>query len=57
METQRLRSVACEVCSTLNDLNPNFMKEIFYRSPSLTHRIDNLYVHSRNNKVWKKLIN
>ena len=24
------------------------MKEIFYRSPILTHRKDNFYVHSRN---------
>ena len=35
METQRLRSRAYEVFKTLNDLNPNFMKEIFYRSSNI----------------------
>ena len=29
METQRLRGIAYEAFKTLNDLNPNFMKEKF----------------------------
>ena len=29
METQRLRGIAYETLKTLNDLNPNFMKEKF----------------------------
>ena len=54
MQTQRLRSTAHKVVfKTLSDLNRNFMKEIFYHFPKLTHRKDNLYVHTRNNKVWK----
>ena len=53
MQTQRLRSTAHKVVfKTLSDLNRNFMKEIFYHFPKLTHRKDNLYVHTRNNKVW-----
>ena len=49
MQTQRLRFTAHKVVfKTLTDLNPNFMKEIFYRFPKLTHRKDNLYVHTRN---------
>ena len=29
METRRLRGIAYEAFKTLNDLNPNFMKEKF----------------------------
>ena len=45
---QRLRAKAYEIFQTLGDLNPNFMKEIFCLCPNLTHKKDNLYVHSRN---------
>ena len=31
---------------TLNNLNSNLIKEIFYLSPNLFHRKDDLYVHS-----------
>ena len=48
MENQRLHAIACKVFKTLIELNPNFMEEIFYRSPNLTHRKENLYVHSQN---------
>lgn len=43
METQQLRVVADEVYKSSNNLNPNFTKEMFYRSPYLNHRKDNLY--------------
>ena len=33
---------------TLHDLSPNFMKEMFYCFPNLSHRKNNLYVHTRN---------
>ena len=33
---------------TLDDLSPNFMKEIFYRFLNLTHRKDNPCVHTQN---------
>ena len=33
---------------TLHDLSPNFVKEIFYRFPNISHRKDSLYVHTRN---------
>ena len=46
METQLLRSIAYKVFKILKDLNSNFMKEIFYRSPNLTNRKENHYVHS-----------
>ena len=48
MKTQRLRAITYKVFRTLNDLNPNFMKEIFYCSPKQAHRKGNLYVHSQN---------
>ena len=47
MEIRRLRSLALEVFKTLNDLNPNFMKEIFYYLPHSTHRKHDIFVHSR----------
>ena len=45
METQRLLAIAYKAFKTPSDLNPNFMKEIFYCSPNLTLRTDNLYAH------------
>ena len=48
METQRLRAIAYEVFKVSNDLNTNFMKEIFSRSPNVTQIKNNLYVRSEN---------
>ena len=42
-ETWRLRDIAKEVFKSFNDLNSNFMKEIFHCSPNQTHRKDSLY--------------
>ena len=33
MEIKRLGTLALEICKTLNNLNPNFMKDIFNISP------------------------
>ena len=41
---------------TLDDLSPNFMKEIFYRFLNLTHRKDNPCVHTQNRIEWNKII-
>ena len=41
-ETKRLRAI--EAFKTLNGLNLNFMKEIFYRPSNLSHKKDNLYI-------------
>ena len=38
MEIKRLRTLALEVFKTLNNLNPDFMKDIFYLSPYQTHK-------------------
>ena len=38
MENRRLRAIAYEEIKLLNGLNPNFVREIFYHSPNLTHR-------------------
>ena len=54
METQRLHAIAYEVFRTLNGLNPNFMKDTFYRSSNLTHRIDNLCSFPKHYKVLNK---
>ena len=46
MEVKRLRTLAIEIFKTLNNLNPSFMKEIFYRSPYVSHKKLNIYFQS-----------
>ena len=38
MEVKRLRTLALEVFKTLNNMNPEYMKEVFHKTPS--RRID-----------------
>ena len=38
MEVKRLRTLALEILKTLNNLNPDYMKEIFFKTTNLTHR-------------------
>ena len=54
METKRL---VYEISKTLNNINPVFMKDIFYYSPNVTHKKHNLYIRTQNtamfeNKSW-----
>ena len=48
MEIKCLRSLATEIFKTLNDINPNYVKEIFYFSLHKTHNKYDLFVHRRN---------
>ena len=48
METQWPCAVTYEVYKTLNDINLNFMNEIFHRFPNLSPRRNNFYVQSRS---------
>ena len=50
MKIKRLRTLATEIFKTLNDIYPNYMKEIFYLSPHETYKKYNVFVHSRNIK-------
>ena len=47
MEIKRLRTLALEIFDALNNLNPNFMKEIFYISPRNTHRKHDIFFQIR----------
>ena len=38
MEVKRLRTLALEIFKTLNNLNPGYMKEIFFKTANLTRR-------------------
>ena len=38
MEIKHLRCLALEIFKTVNNLNPYYMKEIFSKATSLTHR-------------------
>ena len=48
MEVKRLRTLAIEIFKTLNNLNPSFMKDIFFRSPYASHKELNIYVQNHN---------
>ena len=45
MEVKCLRNLAQEIFKTLNNLNPEYMKEIFYKTANLTHRTFNIKVN------------
>ena len=48
MEAKRLKNLAMEILKTLNHLNPEYMKEIFYKNTNLTHRPFNITVNENN---------
>ena len=50
MEIKHLRTLATEIFKTLNDINPNYMKEIFCLSPHETHKKYDLFAHRRKTK-------
>ena len=52
MEIKRLRTLAIEIFKTLNNLNPIFMREIFYFSPYKTHRKYDIFVQNRNTSKY-----
>ena len=52
MEIRRIRTLVVEIFKTLNNINPNFMKEIFHFSPYNTHKRHNIFVHSRNTSSY-----
>ena len=48
IEIKRLRTIAAEIFKTLNDVSPNYIKEIFYLSPYETNKKYVLFVHNRD---------
>ena len=48
MEVKRLRKLALEIFETLNNLNPEYMTEIFYKTTNHTHRPFNIKVNQNN---------
>ena len=48
MEIKRLRTLGTEISKTINDINANYMKGIFYLSLRETHKKYDLFVHSCN---------
>ena len=48
MTIKRLRCLALEIFKTLNNLNPNYMKEIFPKSTNLTHRPLDIKINQSN---------
>ena len=45
MEIKRLRNLALEVFRTINDINPEYMKDIFIKNTSSLSNPNNLKVH------------
>ena len=52
MEVKTLHILAIEIFKTLNNQNPSFMREIFYRSPSVSHKKQNLFVQSHKTTTF-----
>ena len=52
MEVKTLRILAIEIFKILNNQNPSFMREIFYRSPSVSHKKQNLFVQSHKTATF-----
>ena len=48
IKVKRLRNLALEIFKTLNHLNPEYMKQIFYKTKNLTHRPYNTKVNQNN---------
>ena len=48
MKVKRVRKLALEIFKTLNNLNPEYMKEIFYETTNLTHRPFDITVDQNN---------
>ena len=48
MEIKRLRNLALEIVKTLKNLNPEYRKEIFYKTTNLTDRPFNIKVNQNN---------
>ena len=48
MKAKSLRTLAIENFKTLNNQNPSFMRETFYRSPYLSHKKEDLFVQSHH---------
>ena len=48
MEIKRLRNLALEIVKTLKNLNPEYRKEIFYKTTNLTDRSFNIKVNQNN---------
>ena len=53
MEIKCLRTLAKKIFKTLNDIDPNYIKEIFHLSPHETHNKYDMFVHSRNKKNYE----
>ena len=50
MQFLQLHAIGEGIFKTLDDLNPDFLKEIFYCPQNLTQRKCNIYVYSQNTK-------
>ena len=54
MEIRRLRTLALEIFKTVINLNPDFMKDIFYYSPYNTHGKYEIFVYKQKHfKFWR----
>ena len=56
MEVKRIRTLPLEVFKTVNNMNPEYMKEIFHKTAFSTHEPLNLEVNenSLSNQIKKR---
>ena len=53
MDVKRLRTLALEVFKTLNNMNPECMKEIFHKTAFSTHRPFTLEVNEKQTTKYR----
>ena len=51
-EVKTLHTITTEIFKTLNNQNLSFMRKIFYRSPYVSHKKQNLFVHSHKTAAF-----
>ena len=56
MEIKCLRTLPAEFFKTLNDVNLNYMKEIFYLSPHEINEKYDLFVYCRNTTKYGNIL-
>ena len=52
MEVKRLRTLALEIFQTLNDMNPEYLKDIFIQNTSSVRNYNNLIVHAHRTATY-----
>ena len=53
MDIKRLRCLVLEIFKTVNNLNPYYMKEIFFKTTNLAHRLLDINFNQDNTTKYR----